>query len=348
MSKLGILLGTLLDDYDQAKPRVDIKEDHHGVNEKLEINGEKVKFDWWHGEGTSNNVIWFFGGLGSDEMAYKQPGILSTKEFLALQGSTKHPENMLHSDPHVFCLSFDKAWLISSDMDRRRGERDAVTSLVKGIIENIEKRFVPEAGKRIVMGPSMGGHNSLMMWLHHPEMWDGAVIHNPVLRDQAAYDSGNKHFQDILIDKEFSKRKEEYDNVAPHYPNGLALLTKEHPPIQLHTSIYDEFVSHKAAMSYGIDLVSRGVNVEVVKTVGGHPTLDEVRVADFINNIFSPEIVKEPEPTMDEVIDKAVDEAVDEAMKDVDKKIDDAVDEAVDEALEDLTKPDEKDSKDPA
>lgn len=268
---------------DATQPRAEVYTPHHKVRDRLEVDGERIKVDWMHikpPRGDSENALWFFHGAGSEENAWYEPGMLASKEWLAV-------EELLNPYPHVFCMSFSKLWCISKTKDRRYGERDAFVDSVEAIIHHVEKQYLPNGPKkRIGVGTSMGGFNLLQMFTHRPNLWNGICLQNPMLKD---YTQPEKVMADYLIEREFGRR--DWDEQMPNNPQNMALVTKDHPRVHMQIAKHDEFGFQIPGRKYYEDLLAKGVNITLRENTAGHHDLDDVLAASFINDVL-----KDPPP----------------------------------------------------
>jgi len=290
--------------FDAAQPKADIDEEFHKTNIRDKVGKERVKYDLHYSKGRKNNVIVFCHGATSDETAWVTPDRAATKKWLAMQGTEDFPDGLLDDEyPHVLCLSFGWKWLLSPPgYDRRRGERDATVPIFKYLIEKHLKEYLGEGYQEthnlVLAGSSMGAHNVLQMYTHHPEMFDAFIAHNPLLLD---YDWDDEGPADMLYKWEF--RRGNYDQIAPNHPLAMQKIKADHPypPLMIQASVYDEMKFYKPVVKYANELKAKGVGVQFYKNLGGHNDMDEVTVAAFLNHVFkkeeTPDEVK-PDPNV--------------------------------------------------
>jgi len=276
--------------FDNAQPKAKVDKVEHQTKYRLEreVDGrnKRIRFSYHFIGGKSDHVIHFFHGFGSDEEAWYAPGLFASKEWLAV-------DDLLDDDPNIIVISFDKSWMISNEKDRRRGQREATVDNIEYILYHLEAKLMPDGvDKRIAVGVSMGGHNAAMMWLHRPGMWDGCILHNPMLKD---WDEKKKMPVDLIVKGEFKKGEFVYQ--APNAMEGLKKATPEHPPIQIQVAKHDEFGFFKPGKDYCKELQELGVPASLVINSAGHHDLEDVYAADFINNITN----ETPKEKKDEV-----------------------------------------------
>jgi len=180
--------------------------------------------------GSSNrDILYFFHGLGGNEGQWnKQRFFRQVRKRWAQTGKEV---------PVVVQFSFGKDWFLN---EKSKDSVGFMPIVLNNVFPKIEKELVENfSGKRIIMGFSMGGFNSIQLVLKHPELFERAALICPAILDFDPY--GGK--------KEIEKRKIAYEQRTGaserHSKAAVGLIRKFFPTSDQWEQVSPMKICHK-------------------------------------------------------------------------------------------------------
>lgn len=233
----------------------------------------------------TQDVVYFFHGLGGNARTW----------FTQTQG-TQWIEKKWSSQgyqPTIITISFGEIWLLvnNEEFPLITAFRDEMMPFLEGQIGGLGK------GRRLLMGQSMGGFNSVQASLQMPGTFLKVVLMCPAITTVGPFDPPEAIERYIIrtkalrsrvnmmldISREFFKTQEDWQRHDP-----LLLIKTFDPSIKqvylVSTGMKDEFGFQEGSAEFVKAAKTQGVIASWLPVQGGHCVFDRDAVARFIWN----------------------------------------------------------------
>ncbi|MES3038996.1 MAG: alpha/beta hydrolase-fold protein [Bdellovibrionota bacterium] len=246
-------------------------------------------------ENPSDDILYYFHGLGGNETSWGD-------KFYYTEQIRQQWKSEGKKIPTVVTISFGQIWLLAS---KNSSPYSGLLDFVAGaLIPGIESQLGGFKGKRILMGESMGGFNSIQMALKTSMFERTAIICAPMAQlspwatpeEIKAYTEGTVAWayytatnnqaavtqsieRMITLSRQFYPTPAEW---ATGNPLVLAASPKSRPDLYITVGFYDNYASYEATGKFVEILRANGANVEWRPQWGGHCVVDIPSVAKFL------------------------------------------------------------------
>lgn len=244
----------------------------------------------------SNDVLYYLHGKNGDEHLWMDP-------YYYVRQMRDHWSETKQAAPLVISISFGPLWVLA----------EKNTSPVSGLFEVVTQQLIPMIekkiggvrGRRLLMGESMGGFNSLQLALKTNLFAKAALLCVPMasispfsspeqidtyIKSSYAWQYYKDSAPDqviggvnemVQVSKMVFPTDSEWANGSPL---GLAEKLSENYKTKLYIAIgfYDRYAAYEANQKFVKILKSKGVDVEWRAQWGGHCAMDIPSLADFI------------------------------------------------------------------
>ncbi len=245
--------------------------------------------------GGSTDVVYHLHGLGGNEMAWQD-------QWFYTQQIRAEWEASGAAIPTVISISFGPLWLLA---EKNTSEASGLFEIfTRQVLPMIEANLGGVKGRRILVGESMGGFNSVQLSLKTDLFAKVAILGSPMSEvspfasetDVDAYvkkSSAWRYYQkedpsmvttavqrSIELARYFFPSPAEWDQGSP-----LALAAAKrasYPRFYVSVGFYDRYVSYEANERFVNLLRSNGANVEWRPLWGGHLAMDIPSLAKFL------------------------------------------------------------------
>jgi pimeloyl-ACP methyl ester carboxylesterase len=244
----------------------------------------------------NSDILYYFHGLGGDLTYW------SGSSFYPAQVRQMWDEK--HEDaPIVISISFGQVWLLAQKNSSPYS--GLFEALVDNIIPQIEAMLGGLKGRRLLLGESMGGFNSMQLALKTHLFTKVAALCVPMA--DLPFDADGEAMQKYI---EKSTAWQYYKDSAPNlmmesvsqmvqlthtfYPlssdwdaaNPLTLMNSVEiqglPQLYMAAGAYDRFALFEQDQNFARTLLSRGAQLEWRPQWGGHCAIDIPTLADFL------------------------------------------------------------------
>lgn len=237
-------------------------------------------------QGTNGGVAYLLHGRNLDEQ------IWNDDTFYTALMQNRWTESKV-KPPTVVTISFGGFWLLAR---KGKGSR---TGLMEKFVEEVLPAVEAKTGPptyRAVFGESMGGLNSLLLGLKHPELFKKvAALCPPIYKDVTPYSSLSLMADAIKrtgavpmiiygvvnLAREFAADDREWDELAP-----LRLLSKMNgaPSTEYYLSgdLYDKYGIFEGQLEFSNSAKAKGFNIHWQPIYGGHCAIDVNSISDFL------------------------------------------------------------------
>ncbi|MGE0762077.1 MAG: alpha/beta hydrolase [Bdellovibrionales bacterium] len=198
------------------------------------------------------------------------------------------------SPPTVVSISFGPVWLLNTKGKQpASGLADIFTNEV---IPTVELRLGKPV-RRLLFGESMGGINTLVLGLKHPELFKKIAALCPPVYLGTPFDS-EKDLQDfidrtgadpaeiknvLMLAKMFYADKDEWLAHAPHQMIQN-MVPENAPALYLSCGLYDKFGNYEGTEALSVRALQNKFQLDWVPLYGPHCAVDIKSVAEFLTN----------------------------------------------------------------
>lgn len=231
----------------------------------------------------TEDIVYFFHGLGGNAQTW----------FTQTEGTKWIDRHWAHKGykPTVVTLSFGEAWLLVNTE-----EYPLLPAFASEIMPFLEGQVGGlRGGRRLLMGQSMGGFNSVQASLQLPGVFNRVALMCPAITTVGPYDS-QEQIEDYIartgarrdwvnlmlgISREFFRSDEEWSR---HNPFTL-LQSYSHavkPVFLVSTGVRDEFGFQEGSALFVRDAANAGFFATWIPVPGGHCLFDRSAVATFM------------------------------------------------------------------
>lgn len=237
------------------------------------VRGYEIRWCMERGAATSGHVLYYFHGIGGNEQRWQNSGLHSA----VMEKLTRTPELR----PHVFSVSFGRAWFFSDVKNLKRASRLAA---FLELMPMLEASLPVPVSRRTVAGESMGGYNALRLSMEIPGSVQQVVALCPALLPVGPYSSQAEI-------EAFKQRNEKYLNVRllenlrywamTEFPTQSSWISNNPldrsakpiaslPPIYLSQYVQDEFAFPEGTASFFANLEAQHHTVSLRTVDAGH------------------------------------------------------------------------------
>ena len=248
---------------------------------------KKNSYNYCVHRGHINTIAYYFHGKFSDEHSWGGNPYFSDK----IRGYWS--KNKLDS-PTVVSISFGSAWLLTPKTQLQ--DSGLLEKFTDQVLPEVEKQ-IGKPKRRIIFGNSMGGLNSLILGLSHPELFKKAAALCPGIYDISLYKwtsavtewiqkvhADPKIIEDFVsLSRKYVSNDSEWNKISP-----IALLEK-YPNTQtqfyLWSGINDKHGNYEGSKIFAEKAKQKGINIQWISSQGGHCTeLDIPSIAKFLTD----------------------------------------------------------------
>lgn len=232
----------------------------------------------------SKDVLYYFHGIMGGEKDWVEGSNSELRVALRARWTAQGVEA-----PTVVVISLGQRWLVNDEN---------YELLSKQLFPIIEEKLKDHRGRRMIMGVSMGGFNTLQMLFRNPQAWDKAVliapmipVCDPFLPERALYmciaadpykNNVYAAYQSHMMAKEYFPEKELWTQFEPINLAKTKLHHGEFPPFLLSTGTADEFAFFTKSENFAKIAKSKGADVKWLPTELMHAIYDPNAIADFL------------------------------------------------------------------
>jgi pimeloyl-ACP methyl ester carboxylesterase len=236
------------------------------------------------------------GGVNGDVVYHLHGRNLSaetwndTSYFTAMVQGHWQAEGLL--PPTVVSLSYGPVWLLAP---KGQAEDSGLLDTIWPHITAIESR-IGKPRRRLLMGESMGGLNSLLLGLSLPQHFDKVAALCPTVYVDSPFDPLSQLFAALVrtgaeprvaigiwtVARRYAANADEWRRIAPLSLVENAALEKARPSLYLSAGLYDRYGLYEGAERLAQRAAERGLLTEWHPMYGGHCTIDVASLARFL------------------------------------------------------------------
>lgn len=195
--------------------------------------------------------------------------------------------------PTVISVSYGPVWLLAEKNTSTYS--GLYTHFVSTALPAIEKAQALKPARRLLAGSSMGGFNSVQLYLKNPELFARVALLCPAVAEVGPY-SGDEAIDayvertgaddalvanSIYLTRLFFPTRAAYQSADP-LPQAAARVTAKSPPLFVSIGLQDEYGFFEGAGKL-VDLVkSKGARAAYSPVQGTHCTWDWKSVSQFL------------------------------------------------------------------
>ena len=235
--------------------------------------------------GVNGDVVYHLHGRNLEAEVWNDPSY-----FTALVQAQWQREGLL--PPTVISLSYGPVWLLAP---KGPAEHSGLLKAIWQDIRALEVR-VGKPRRRLLMGESMGGLNSLVLGLSHPGHFDKVAALCPaVYRDspfaplgqirEAVVRTGAEPrivFGIWQLSRRYLSSAEEWRRFSPLVLIEALAVQHARPSLYLSAGLYDRYGLYEGTERLAQRAAQRGVPTEWHPLYGGHCAIDIASLAAFL------------------------------------------------------------------
>jgi pimeloyl-ACP methyl ester carboxylesterase len=264
---------------------------------------DEVAFRWCIAEGThgkSRDILYFLHGRGGSEHSWA--------DNVDYQRVRDHWVRMGIQAPTVVTISFGPSWLLTKVNEKRK--HALLPYFISKLIPHMESRLGGLHGRRLLIGESMGGFNSLQILFAAPDLFHRIAFVCPGIPTIGPYATSDEiealiqrhqpYIRRDLVESLLSRNRSEFPTTAhwdAHDPLKLMLRTESSPlsspsplawpPLHLSSNEMDEYGFQEGAVRLVEIAQGRNISVEWISIPStGHCVQSPEsikRLADFLS-----------------------------------------------------------------
>lgn len=249
-------------------------------------------------EGSNNpDVLYHLHGMGGDEETWSQPNFYTQqiRDYWKSKGQDL---------PIVVSVSFGPVWLL---IDKNTSSYSGLLPTFKStVLPTLEKSFGGVKGRRLLLGESMGGINSLQLLLRSDLFDKVAAVCAPVtsisphwaqekIDETVKNSTAWKVYKDkkpsavlgqvqklLMLSEEFFPSQKEWE------ANDLSLFIANNDiskvvPSYISAGFHDEYLAFEGNQHIAAALKAQGAEVEWHPAWGGHCSVDIGSISEFLS-----------------------------------------------------------------
>lgn len=194
--------------------------------------------------------------------------------------------------PTVISLSYGPVWLLAP---KGQAERSGLLETIWPDIQAIEAR-VGAPRRRLLMGESMGGLNSLVLGLSQPQHFDKVAALCPVVYQDSPFASLSRMRDGLVrtgadpltllgiwqVSRSYVADAEAWRRFSPLSLIDNAVVQQTRPSLYLSAGLYDRYGLYEGTERLAQRAVERGVPTDWHPLYGGHCVIDVVSLGTFL------------------------------------------------------------------
>lgn len=266
-----------------SKPRGEQKVDYTPAHKESSVDGPLRYCVYRAVGGVNEDIVYHLHGRYLDENTWNDDTYFTSMVQAHWQRSKQKP-------PTVVTVSYGPAWLLTP-----KGKADG-SGLLDDFIHRLP-RIEAKIGtpkRRMVVGESMGGLNSLILGLSRPNLFSkvaslspGVYNHSPfsslaVLKTAAARTGADPKiiFWILQFAKKYITNEEEWNLISPIRLINQANET--YPELYISCGLYDKYGNFEGSQILAEKATKNGVKTIWRPIYGGHGAVDVASLADFL------------------------------------------------------------------
>jgi pimeloyl-ACP methyl ester carboxylesterase len=235
--------------------------------------------------GVNGDVVYHLHGRNLEAEIWNDPSY-----FTAMVQA--HWQSMGLLPPTVISLSYGPVWLLAP---KGQAEHSGLLDRIWLDISAIEAR-VGKPRRRLLMGESMGGLNSLVLGLSHPQHFDKVAAVCPAIYLDSPFDPLSKIREAMVrtgaepriifgvwqLSRRYVSSAEEWRRFSPLALIEGAAVQVARPSLYLSAGLYDRYGLYEGTERLAKRAAQRGVPTEWHPLYGGHCATDIASLAAFL------------------------------------------------------------------
>ncbi len=235
--------------------------------------------------GVNGDVVYHLHGRNLEAEVWNDPSYFTAMVQAYWQNAGLLP-------PTVISLSYGPVWLLAP---KGQAEQSGLLDTIWPDISAIEAR-VGKPRRRLLMGESMGGLNSLVLGLSHPQHFDKVAALCPnVYQDSPFASLGQIHaamvrtgaepgiiFGVWQLARRYVSHPDEWRRISPlALIEGVAMQAAS-PSLYLSGGLYDRYGLYEGTERLAQRAAQRGLQTEWHPVYGGHCAIDIASLGAFL------------------------------------------------------------------
>jgi pimeloyl-ACP methyl ester carboxylesterase len=235
--------------------------------------------------GVNGDVVYHLHGRNLEAEAWNDPSY-----FTAMVQA--HWQNAGLLPPTVISLSYGPVWLLAP---KGQAEHSGLLDTIWADISAIEVR-VGKPRRRLLMGESMGGLNSLVLGLSHPRHFDKVAALCPNVYLDAPFAPLSEIREAMVrtgaepriifgiwqLSRQYVSTAEEWQRLSPLALIEGAAVEQARPSLYLSAGLYDRYGLYEGTERLAQRAAQRGLPTEWHPLYGGHCAIDIASLAAFL------------------------------------------------------------------
>ncbi len=233
--------------------------------------------------GVNGDIVYHLHGRNLDENVWNDDTYFTSMVQSQWESSKQKP-------PTVVTVSYGPVWLLTP---KGQAESSGLLDDFVRRIPNIEAK-IGSPNRRMVIGESMGGLNSLILGLSRPHLFSKVASLSPgvynlspfssfsVLKAAAARTGADPKigFGVMQLAKKYITNEDEWNSISP-----ISLInnaSETYPELYLSCGLYDKYGNFEGSKILAEKAIGKGVKTIWHPVYGGHGAVDVSSLADFL------------------------------------------------------------------
>lgn len=235
--------------------------------------------------GVNGDVVYHLHGRKLDAEIWNDPSY-----FTAMV--QRHWQRAGALPPTVISLSYGPVWLLTP---KGEAPHSGLLDTIASDIQAIETR-VGKPRRRMLMGESMGGLNSLVLGLSHAPLFDKVAALCPNVYQDSPFSSWNQIRAAMVrtgadprialgiwhLARGYVANDKEWRQMSPLALIGSPAIQKTRPSLYLSAGLYDRYGLFEGTERLAQQAAQLGLNVEWHPLYGGHCAIDVASLGGFL------------------------------------------------------------------